>query len=170
MDGQKLMNLHVIECHGSPSPYIFIRRFMLLIVHRAFAVCITACTIACPLSHCLRAIIHTRNFWQLRNQARVFQSSNTLSWHQATFSLLSDKWHHFVYYYPWSGGIFMGTEVEDGVTELPQMVAKLITAIATKNWKQPQLRIQHIIRSCGATAGYNNSYIGMWPGNSGANT
>ena len=64
----------------------------------------------------------------------------------------------------------METEVENGVTDLPQLVAKLITAIATKNWKQPQLRIQHIIRSCEATAGYSNSYIGMWPGNSGANT
>ena len=43
-------------------------------------------------------------------------------------------------------------------TDLPQSVAKLTTASATKNWKQPESRIQNIIKMNGATTGHRNSY------------
>ena len=41
---------------------------------------------------------------------------------------------------------------------LPQSVAELTTTSAVKNWKQPESRIQNVIKIYGATTGLRNSY------------
>ena len=51
----------------------------------------------------------------------------------------------------------MGSGVENGVTNLPQSVAKLTATIATKDRKQLQSRIQQIVGRYGATARHRNS-------------
>ena len=44
----------------------------------------------------------------------------------------------------------MGTGVEKGITDLPQLVTKPTAATAMKNSKQPELGLQYVIRRCGA--------------------
>ena len=41
---------------------------------------------------------------------------------------------------------------------LPQSITELTATSTAKNWKQPELRIQNVIKIYGATAGHRNSY------------
>ena len=52
----------------------------------------------------------------------------------------------------------MGTEGRKWHTDLPQSAAKLTATSAVKNWKQPESRIQNIIKIYGATTGHRNGY------------
>ena len=53
---------------------------------------------------------------------------------------------------------FDGTGGRKWRTDLPQLVAKLTTTNAGKNWKQPESRIQIVIKIYGATTGHRNRY------------
>ena len=59
---------------------------------------------------------------------------------------------------PWTGGILLGTESRKWRTDLLQPAAKLTATSAAKNWKQPESRVQNVIKIYGATTGHRNSY------------
>ena len=56
---------------------------------------------------------------------------------------------------PW---IPTGTRGRKWCTDLPQLVAELTATSAMKDWKQPESRIQNIIKIYGATTGLRKSY------------
>ena len=96
--------------------------------------------------------------WQSCNEARVFQGK----------LCFLDTRPHFHYSRvadailpsnPAEQRNFDGDRGRNGIIDLLQIVTKLTAAIVTKNWRQPELRIQHIISRYGAKAGHRNSYI-----------
>ena len=51
-----------------------------------------------------------------------------------------------------------GTGGRKWCTDLPQSVTEMTATSATNNWKQPESRIQTVMKIYGATTGHRNSY------------
>ena len=52
----------------------------------------------------------------------------------------------------------MGTGSRKWRTDLPQAAAELTAKSAAKTWKQPESKVQNVIKIYGATTGHRNSY------------
>ena len=55
-------------------------------------------------------------------------------------------------------GDFDGDQGQKMVHRLPESIAELTATSTAKNWKQPESRIQNIIKIYEATTGHRNSY------------